>query len=167
MTEPIYQKWASAYFNGDVYIIKSKAGYGSCVHDPKGYEEHLQATATDEEVGGAVVKAVAHSRFVRPDDAEEFEQLHSPTRIAADYASWVTSLLERHRYKTRRALFKNMDLCGVTVTGEEMEFTPMRHEKLEGWVGLELNRHESVLIPANSSFGDIGGALRLALSRCE
>lgn len=85
MNEPAHYQWASAYFNGDFYVVATNSGYRNCVRDPRGAEEHLPADATDEQLGCAVLKAIACSRFVKPENIEEFEQLYSPTRISADY----------------------------------------------------------------------------------
>lgn len=130
MTEPVHQKWASAYFNGDFYVVVSNSGYRGCARDPHGYEGHISPNATEGELGKAVLEAVAHSRFLKLEEIEVFFNLE---RTMSAYSAWVTSLLERYKYKSRRALFKNMALCNITVTAEEMEVAPMRHEKLEAW----------------------------------
>lgn len=167
MTEAEYRKWASVYSNGDFYIALTNSGYRSCVRDPIGCEDHLGLGATDEELGKAVLEAIAQSRFLRPERREEFEQFFNPARIAASYATWVSSLLARYKYKTKRDFFKHMALCNITVSGDKMEISPTRHEKLESWGREENDGLEDVLLAASSTPEDVGKALRIAFSRCE
>jgi len=167
MTEPVHKKWASVYFNGDFYIASSSSGYRSCVRDPLGFEGHLAPTATDEELGKVLLEAVAQSRFLRPEQREEFDQLFNPMRIAASYETWVDSLLERYKYKTKRDLFRNMALCNITVIANEVEIFPMRHEKLESWAGLKGEGIEGIVLPLGSSHELLGKALRIAFDRCK
>lgn len=167
MTEPKYRKWASVYFNGDFYLASTSSGYGHCVSDPAGFEGYLPHSATDDELGKAVLEAIAQSRFLRPENREEFERFFNPARIAASYAARVTFLIERYKYKTKRNLFKNMALCNITVSDGEMEISPTRHEKLESWAGIKNEGIENVILPAASSSEEIGRALRTAFSRCE
>jgi hypothetical protein len=167
MTEPRHQKWASVYCNGDFYNISSKSGYRIFLSDPSGFEIDKALDVTDEELGKTVLEAISHSRFIRPEAREEFEQFFSPARIAASYATWVASLLEKYKYKTRRNLFKNMALCHIAATKDEIEISPMRHEKLESWTGLKSEGIEDVVLPAHSSPEEVGKALRTAFGRCK
>jgi hypothetical protein len=74
--------------------------------------------------------------------------------------------MQRYGYKTKRALFKNMKSCSVEVDDGMMTIQPWHHEKLEGWSGNGISKEDYVVIPANSTPGEIGEALRLAFSRC-
>ncbi|WP_162578042.1 contact-dependent growth inhibition system immunity protein [Variovorax sp. PBS-H4] len=164
MTEPIHQKWASAYFNGDYYFVVTNSGYRGCARDPSGHEVHLVGSATDEQLGEGVLKALSGSRFLKMEEIDEFFSLKE---IMSNYENWVASLLKRYKYKTRRALFKNMMLCNITVVAETMEIGPTRHEKLEAWGQERDDEIEQVLLSADSSAQEIGKALRTAFDRCE
>lgn len=167
MTEPKFKKWVSVYFNGDFYNISSRSGYRIFLSDPLGFESDCAPNATDEELGTIVLEAASHSRFIRPEPREEFDQFFNPARIAAAYSTWVASLLERYKYKTKRNLFKNMALCHISVTEDNIEISPMRHEKLEGWEGQKNEGVEDVVLPADSGPEEVGKALRTAFSRCK
>jgi hypothetical protein len=164
MNDPIPQKWASVYFNSDFYVVVSNSGYRGCALDPSGYEGHFSPTATDGELGNAVLEAISRSRFLKVEEIGDFFNLEKTT---SNYSNWVASLLERYKYKSRRALFKDMTLCNIEVISQEMEISPTRHEKLEGWGGLGNDGAEKVRIAADSSAAEVGRALRIAFSRCE
>ncbi|WP_162575055.1 contact-dependent growth inhibition system immunity protein [Variovorax sp. PBL-H6] len=164
MTEPARKKWASAYFNGDYYFIVTNSGYRGCARDPNGYEAHLAGSATDEEVGKALLQALSSSRFLKVEEIDEFFSLN---RIMSSYESWVASLLDRYKYKTRRALFKNMMLCNITVTDEAMEIGPTQHERLEAWGRERGDGIQEVLLSIHSPAAEIGKALQEAFTLCE
>lgn len=162
--EPKHQKWASAYFNGDFIAVSTRSGYRGTARDPQGCETHLSPDASNETLGRSVLDAVACSRFLKLDEIDDFFNLE---RTTLAYTKWVASLLERYKYKTRRALFKSMALCHITVTTGTLEIAPMRHEKLEAWSGKRNDGVDNILLPLERPPEEIGKALRIAFSRCE
>lgn len=159
------RRWASAYWNGDFYLIETFSGYRLYGRDPAGKKHTLQPDASAQELGAAVLDALAHSRFLSLDQAKDFFDY---TAGQEQYATWIKSLMTQHGYKTKRALFKRMANCGISLTmGEEsMTIKPMRHDTLEGWVGAQKEGVEDVIFPADSSPEIVGQALLLAFSRC-
>jgi len=75
--------------------------------------------------------------------------------------------MERYGYRTRRALFKDMEYCGIFRKDEKIVFWPLIHKKLELWSRLKSDGIEDVIVPANGSPSEIGAALRLAFDRCN
>jgi hypothetical protein len=65
-------------------------------------------------------------------------------------------------YKTKKTMFRNMDICSITAKNNSITFETRHHEKLEGWCETERYKADYVTIPPQ----EIGAALRLALSRC-
>jgi hypothetical protein len=119
--------------------------------------------------------SLAHSRFVLPvrrtevwqhPDVEYDLDLYDYKKVGERYAAWVKALMERYGYKTKRAMFKNMEHCGVTLSEGVIRIVPMRHVKPEAWEGLGKDDAGRVELPAASSPAEIGAALRLAFSRC-
>ena len=164
MSEVKPQKWTSAYYNGDFYLIETWSGYRSSQREPTGKQNTLTPEATAVELGTAVLDALAHSRFLSLNEIEDF---FNPEKGQQEYLAWIKALIEKHGYKSKRALFKNMANCGVRVVDGVMDITPMRHEKLEGWGREKDDGIENVVIPADSSPNAVGEALLLAFSRCE
>jgi hypothetical protein len=168
--------WAAAMWNGDFMCVETRSGYrGSTGADPKGAQHLLPPDATDDALGVALLDALAHSRFVlaapRTDvwihpEVEFDRDLYDYEKCADRHVAWTRALMARYHYKTKRALFKNMELCNVTVTEGLMKIVPMRHVKLEAWQGISPGDPDAVGLPVDSAPAEIGAALRLAFSRC-
>lgn len=169
--------WADAYYNGDFICVKTRSGYrgGTEGGDPKGKQYLLPPDASDIALGAAVLDAMAHSRFVLPaprtdvwihPEVEFDMELYDYKKSIERYAAWTKALMERYGYKTKRALFKQMKLCGIDSKNGVVDIRPSYHEKLEGWSGDGITEEDHVKLAANSSAAEIGAALRLAFSRC-
>ncbi|MET3464569.1 contact-dependent growth inhibition system immunity protein [Variovorax atrisoli] len=165
--DPVHEKWASAFFNGDFFLVEAKSGYRSCVSDSERYQCQMAAGATDEELGQAVVEALTQSRFVTPENSEEFDRLFDPARIAASYAAWTASLLEKNQYKNKNSLFKKMLLCNISMIAGEIKISPTIHKKLELWGREKGDGIEDFFVAVDSPVEKIGQTLRTAFSRCE
>lgn len=176
MDEVIRGAWADAIFNGDFMCVETWSGYRGGSHaDYKGQQIFLKPDASDEAIGLAVRDALAKSRWVLgipragsvyPPDVEFDPDLYDYKLNAERYAAWTKELMERFGYKTKRALFKDMENCAIEAIGGIMKIIPKRHIKLEAWEGLGPNNAGAVEISADSSPAEIGAALRLAFTRC-
>lgn len=166
MNEVKEKKWASALWNGDFYLIETWSGYRRAALDPKGKQYTLESNASVDALGAALLDALSHSRFLSLGEIDDFFDSKKGEKI---YEAWVQELIERHGYKSRRELFKNMASCSVRVVVDEgvMVIGPSRHEKLEAWGREKDDGIEDVIISASSSAVAVGEALHLAFSRCE
>jgi len=176
MSEIIRGNWAGAIFNGDFMCVETWSGYRGGSHaDYKGKKIFLKPDASDEAIGLAVRDALTKSRWVLgapregstyPAGVEFDSDLYDYQLNIERYAEWTKALLDRYGYKTKRALFKDMENCSIETTGGIMKIIPKRHVKLEQWEGLGPNDAGAVEIPADSTPAEIGAALRLAFTRC-
>src|ERR1700750_1365669 len=167
--------WANAIISKDLISVRTYSGYRSSRADPQGVEHFLSPDAADKELGSAVLDALAHSRFVLPESRKD-DCIHPEATFDKDlynynltnqrYDQWVSSLLERYGYKTKRALFKDMKNCSIESKSGQITIRPSHHEKLEAWSGEGISASDYVTIPGDSSPSDVGAALRLAFSRC-
>lgn len=158
-------KSASAYWNGDFYLIETLSGRGLNGRDPEGKQHTLQPDASAKELGEAMIDALAHSRLLSIEEATSFFDLK---QVKARHAAWVEDLIATHGYKTKSALFRRMEHCEIFIgAGDEEVVTirPMRHEKLESWIGAKNEGVEDVVIHEHSAEA-FGEALLLAFSRC-
>jgi len=83
------------------------------------------------------------------------------------YEKWAGDLQQQYGYKSRAAMFKNMNLCGIKHQNNEILFTPMVHVKLQAWESARNDGIEDIAIPSDSTAEAVGAALKLALSRCS
>jgi hypothetical protein len=164
MNEIVRTEWASAWNNGDWYYIYTRSGFaGGNSIDPQVEPHLLPPDASDIDLGLALLASLAHSRFLPKDEALQFLRRDL---LAARYEEFVKSLMARCGYKTRRALFKNMNNCWVDRREGIITIKPTNHNKLEGWGRTKNDGIEDVVISADRSAAEIGAALRLAFSRC-
>lgn len=175
MGEIVKTAWADAKFNADFICIETYSGYRSSQADPQGVQHLVCPDVSDQELGAAVLDALAHSRFVLPEPRKDVwihpEATFDMSLYDFDlnnqrYSEWVCKLIELYSYKSRRALFKGMKSCGVESKNDEITIRPSHHEKLEAWSGKGISESDYVIVSANSTPSDIGAALRLAFSRC-
>lgn len=170
------RKWARAKKNHEFISIQTYSGYGGGMNaDPKGVELILPADASDEALGSALLDALSRSRFVlgapRTDvwlhPKVEFDaDLTDPERTQERYKAWVSNLMARFGYKTKRAMFKDMMSCGIELDDGVISIRPSHHYRLDGWDGEGLTEADHVHVSERATPADIGAALKLAFSRC-
>lgn len=168
-------QWAGIHANEKFICIETYSGYTGGRIDTK-CKQHLLPVDTDNAtLGAALIDALANSRFVlgerRTDvwvhpDAEYDMDLYDYHKNIEWYAAWIEDLKLRYGYKTKKALFRKMDNCGVEQVDGKIKISPMHHEKLEGWGREKDDVFEDVIIFDQSTTNEIGAAIRLALSRC-
>lgn len=175
MNDVIRGYWAGAKNNGDFICIETNSGYRGGRLDYKGKQHLLSPDANYEDLGVAVLDALAHSRFVLgaprdgsiyPQDVEFDMELYDYKLTAERYAKWLADLMAHYGYKSKRGLFKNMHNCSIESCNGLITISPWHHEKLEAWDGEGIAKEDNVIIPANSTPAEIGAALSLAFSRC-
>jgi len=169
-------RWAKAKNNGDFIWIATASGYaGLSIDDPKGKQHLLEPNIDDESLGAALMDGLRCSRWVLgsprpgvtfPSEVEFDSDLYDNKQVVDRYSARVQTLMERFGYKSKRALFKNMKHCNISVRDGVMTIGPTHHEKLEGWGREKDDGIEDVVISADSTPAEIGAALRLAFSRC-
>jgi hypothetical protein len=161
MSEPVWKSRATAVENGDFIAIRADSGYRLAIADPTAKEHLLEPDAPDHALGLAVSEALAQSRFLTLEESRALESAATKW-----YDQWVKTLMERYRYKSKKALFKNMKKCGIERINGQIKISPMRHNALDGWYREKDDKIANVFIAADSPPADIGAALRLAFRRC-
>jgi hypothetical protein len=155
--------YAAALQNRDFIWVYTYSGRGLFAYDPQGKDVILGLDADDAALGVAVREAFACSRILSPKEAMKFLDYRTG---GDEYEERVKSLMEMHGYKSKSAMFKNMESCSIALSQGTIEISPTIHETLDGWVHKKRDGIEDVLIAANSPAHEIGAALRLAFSRC-
>jgi hypothetical protein len=174
MNYDVTGSWANADCNGDFILVETVSGYRGPAHrEPKGKQHFLALDSSDEQLGQAVIDALAYSRLVLPaprtdvwihPDTEFDMELYDYRQVVERLKAWNKDLMTRYGYKTKRALFKSMDHCGIERKGRKIAISPYRHIALQAWEPFD--ESANVVIPADGSPAEIGSALRLAFSRC-
>ena len=162
MNKIVWDPLVKAKNNGDFISIESYSGYANAnMADPSAPEFLLEVEASDEILGKSIVEALNNSR---PLSLEEHR--NTAKNLAENYKAWIQRMMEKYNYKTKRALFKNMKSCSILCREGMIIIKPSYHQTLEGWSGDRINKEDYVTLPAESSFSELGAALRLAFTRC-
>lgn len=151
---------AGIYWNHEFLCVLAQSGRGRVQDDPDSAQHLLSLSVDNETLGLAVQDALAHSRLLTMEEIAAFFNL---TNSKARYDAWALSLMGRYGYKTRRALFRRMLICGARQQDDIITFSPSRKDRLEAWEGL--GKEAQVEVATNSNAAEIGAALRLAMSR--
>lgn len=155
--------WASCYCTNEFLLIETQSGLGRTSADPLFPPNLLPPDADDQFTGEIILQALSNSRTLsKLEDRVVFFDLEKGKE---KYAAWTARLMDKYGYTTKRALFKDMNHCIIHYVNDIITISPMRHEKLEAWEGLE--QSEDVILSLDSKPTEIGAGLRLALSRCK
>jgi len=131
--------------------------------DPAGKALLLTRDCSDEELGTALLNALAASRMLTLKQAETF---FAVAELQERYKAWVAGLMQHYKLKTKKALFTGMDNCHVTEREGVVSISPNAHQRLEGWVRTKSMNLPTLTVAANASAEDIGARLREAFSHC-
>lgn len=167
MTNKDQPKWAYVHWNEKFICIETYSGLGRCVCDPDGANYLLSPAIDDCALGKSVADALFYSRKIPLEDIGVFFDIK---RNQQRYENWVSDLMSRYEYKTRRELFKSMLSCGARQKDGIITFSPSRHDLLEGWGRTKRDIAGGMIdevIPDNAAAGELGAALRRAMSRCR
>jgi hypothetical protein len=150
-------------FNGDFFSIETRSGWLRSRDDPEGAQHLLAPSASDLELGTAVLDALAKSRMVTHDDAPEVFDID----LAQErYTAWVAMLIARYGYKGRRTLFNSMKFCDLESKDGVLRIRPWHHERSDRWSGKGITAEHHVALDAHSPPEAVGAGLRLAFRRC-
>lgn len=159
------RKSAAAKFNGDFFEIVTLSGYGRLTADPLGLRLQLAPDVADQQLGEAARDCLAKSRFL--DTPEKRGDLFHRDRIAAQAAAWESLIMERYKYKSKAAIYRNMRWVDVDEINDQIELTPSFNDrgKVATAEGITPDMH--ILLPSDVSVIALGAALREAFRRCR
>ena len=160
-TKKTHVKRSSAKVTNKFINIETYSGYSLKFSDPEAPEFLFDISVSDEELGKAVVESLKNSRFLELEKSYELEDI-----CQENYPKWVSRLMEKYGYKTKRAFFKEMNSCDIVLRDRTIVIEPCHHEQLEGWGSGKITEKDYVHIPFDAPYADIGAALRLGFSRC-
>jgi contact-dependent growth inhibition (CDI) system CdiI-like immunity protein len=159
-TKPFTQ-WARINQTERFVSIRPLSGYRIIQPEDDGYVIYLTPDASDEALGGALLEALARSRFIFPPDP----QFSEAERYLQCIRNWQQDFMQRYGYRSKRDAYKNMDWCEAERSEGKISIKPHKRDKPEYF--RTLPPEKTVVIPATEDPHALGAALRLALERCE
>ncbi len=158
-----FRQWASIDMTDRFIAVKPLSGYRRHLPEDDAFAIFLESTAAEQALGQAVLKMLDRSRFVIPEDKDNF---YDADRIHAADKRWHDEFMTRFRYKTKREAYKNMLYCLAERREGWILIKPHKRDKKPG-MWWDLPEEKTVLIPATNDPGIVGAAVRVALSHCE
>jgi hypothetical protein len=156
--------WASCYYTNKFLLIETQSGLGMVAADPLFHAHLLNPDEGDKCIGKTILQALSDSRtLTSPEERVDFFDLQ---KGEIQYAAWISMLMDRYTYKTKKSLFSNMKHCIIHCSNGVITISPTRHERLEAWEGIGKDGRDKVKLSVESSPEEVGAGLRLALSRC-
>ncbi len=153
----------SVYITHKFINIETTSGRGMVAADPLFPSDYISIDVDEITLGKTILAALSNSRTLSLEECGDFFDLD---KGKANYENWVERLIEKYKFNSRKALFKDMKNCSIMCTKGQITINPTRHEKLEAWGGKGIKDSDHVVLPADSPPAKIGEALRLAFSRC-
>jgi hypothetical protein len=161
---PPAKQWTSGYASDRFYCLVTHSGYWSSAIDSGGENIVLPPDCSDEELGAALLKALAASRMVA---AGEIGLFFDAKAVVARHDAWVDGLMRRFGLKTRKALFTGMNNCSVEREGSVISILPMVRHRLGAWGRTKSMELPTFNLPAEAGPQEVGAALREAFSHCR
>ena len=138
------------------------SGRGMMLADPETEAMVFSSDVEDRALGEAVLTGLSRSRLVTSEIVHDWYRSSS-----SRYEAWVTPMLARFKYKSRRAMFKTKKCCSITLKPAGFEPRPQKHDKLEGWGRTVGDGIEDIHLPRDATPAELGSALRLVFDRCR
>lgn len=154
---------ASVLFNGDFFYICTMSRGLLRFAEPDAPPKYLDPNVSDEILGCTLRIALGASKNV---SAEEFQRVFQSgvvQRLAEERDVWA---MKKYGYKTRRAMYTNMDSCSVTVMTDQIEISPSHHDSIDGYSATKDRGPQPLYVPASISDAGLGVALREGFNRC-
>lgn len=148
------------------YLIESEVCYRAALPDPEGVRHVLPPDATAEQLGTAILDALAHSRFIPPSHPD-FDALFKERKAAELVDAYDAELMRLAGVKSKIALYRGAK--GVNVThhadwGEIKIFACARRKGRYFWSNkTDVSGEETVRY--GTAAPDLGAAYLRALAR--
>jgi len=149
--------------NGDFICVVSQSVGMIGYPEPSVSPCYLPPDIDDVDLGGALRAALASSKSV---DAEEFQRIWNSGIIEKIERDREDFAKKNYGYKTKRAMYKNMDTCTISYFEDRIEIQPTHQKSLDGYTARKDTGPFPLDVPVTATDAELGAALREAFKRC-
>jgi hypothetical protein len=154
---------ANVYFNGDFFGIRTMSQSGLQYADPEIDPSYLKPDVDNQNLGNTLRIALSKSKEIGD---KEFMEMFKSGIVQEKAKEENKKLMKQYGYKTKRALYKNMNCCWISVYEGKIEIKPTHHDFIDGYSGISNDGPEILYLPVTATDEELGAALREGLSRC-
>ena len=156
-------KRSCTFFNGSFFWLHTQAVGMIAVGDSLVEPVYLAPDVDDVVLGAMLRQCLQKSRHIEMPDFQRmfkagvFNQLDEERNQAA---------MQKYGYKTKRALYKNMLCCWISLVDGRIEIKPTNHKTLDAYSGISNDGPEIQHLAVTCSDAELGAALREGFKRC-
>ncbi|WP_197388765.1 contact-dependent growth inhibition system immunity protein [Ralstonia pseudosolanacearum] len=154
---------ATAFSNGDFICIVAQSVGMMAYPEPSASPHYLSPDVGDAALGSALRAALASSKHV---SVEEFQKIWNSgviENIESERDDWIK---KQYGYKTKRAMYKNMDTCNVSGIDDRVKIQPTHQKTLDGYTVRKDEGPFPLYVPGAAADAELGAALREGFKRC-
>jgi len=123
---------------------------------------YLPPSVEDELLGHTLRLALKASRRI---SVEEFQKLFHSGVVQKNGEERNALAMKQYGYKSKRAMYKHMDNCSISVADGQIEIAPQHHNSLDGYSATTDGPHP-LYIAETATDAELGAALREGFTRC-
>lgn len=156
-------KRSCVFFNGSFFWLHTQAVGMIAVGDPLVEPQYLAADANDAALGVTLRECLQKSRYI---EMVEFQKMFKAGVFNQLDEERTKTAMQKYGYKTKRAFYKNMLCCWISVFDGKIEIKPTHHKSLDGYSGISNDGPEIQHLAVTCTDAELGAALREGFKRC-
>jgi hypothetical protein len=153
---------AGIYLNENFYLIQTMSQGMLGYAEPSASPFFLSTEIDDDTLGATLRMALSASKKV---SVPEFQEMFKSGVIQKVAKEREVETMKRYGYKTKRAMYKNMNKCSVDVVDEQIKIQPTHRKSLDSYTATQ-SGPEPLYLSTSSSDQELGAALREGFKRC-
>jgi len=154
---------ATVDFNNDFYRVMVMSQGMLQYAEPSSTPLYLPPEVDDETLGAGLRAALTASKRVSVEDFQRIFASGVVQKLGKENEQYA---MLQYGYKTRRALYKNMLFCLISVFEGLIEIKSTHHKSIEIYTGISDDGPEIIRLPVTVSDAELGAALREGFKRC-
>lgn len=155
-------KRSCVFFNKEFFWIHTQAVGMISVGDPLVEPVYLVPDADDSMLGATLRQCLEKSRHI---EMVEFQKMFKAGVFNQLDEDRNQVAMQKYGYKTKRALYKNMLCCWISVSDGQIEIAPSRQKSVDSYTATK-EGPEPLVLDASIDDAELGSALREGFKRC-
>lgn len=154
---------ADVYFNRDYFELRTMSQGMLSYAEPSVLPHYLPPDVDDATLGRTLRIALAASKQVSVEEFQKIFQSGVVQQLGKDRAALA---MKQYGYKTKRAMYRQMDCCWISVADGQIEIAPAHHKSLDGYTANKIDGPFPLYVAETVSDAELGAALREGFRHC-
>lgn len=154
---------ATVYFNQDYFELCTMSQGMLAYAEPSASPHYLPPDVDDATLGRTLRIALAASKRVSVEEFQKIFQSGVVQQLGKDRDAWA---MKQYGYKTKRAMYRKMNCCWISVSDGQIEVAPAHHKTIDGYTANKTDGPFPLYVAETVSDAELGAALREGFMRC-